>query len=737
MVIRHMRKTGLSLATVTLLAGCGGGGGGGGSVAAAMNFVAETLSGGNFSATALKSRFIDSFASFEAAARDLRETDPRYTRQQINYWYAETDGQAGHNPATEPLYNSYSLAAARVEYAHAAGITGAGQTIAIVDGDFLSGHESLLDAEGNSRVLSYQAPGNPSSITQEDRDHGTSVASVAAGQSGTMIGVAYDAQLLLSSYSSAQDLITGTNLARDLGAVVQNNSWGFPGIGATGDNFQALFGAGRAYSGYLDALRSYTRDGVVVFAADNLRTAAQSSIMEALPLFAPELEAGWLSVISGVPTYDNERILSAARVSAPCAQTARWCLAADGTWMAALADNAASYSTDPVIGTSFAAPVVSGAMALLAQAFPNLTPHDLRARLIATADNGFEGFNATGRLEVIPGSGFFHDYSAEWGHGFVDVRAALLPIGTPVARMADGTVHSVAQPLIAGGGAAGDAVARSLSAVPVMVTDLLGGDFTMPGQALAAPAPVAPVAERLWPAMFGAASRSGLIRAYGGGEMSLRQGSVELALLGPEASGGAGMAGAAPAMAAAIGQSLEAAGGELFIGLNIARDDGTLMPGIGGDASTLAALELAFTRDVGQGGFIELGGTFGVSPGGSGAGMSDRSDLRFNAFRIEAGQKNVLRQGDRLSLGLSMPVAITAGGAEIALPVGRSASGIVHRSIGIDYAPQDREIDLSITYGTPFGPGGELFVGAIHAFNHGHVAGAQDTAALVGFRMAF
>jgi hypothetical protein len=736
MVIRHMRKTGLSLTTITLLAGCGGGGGGG-VAAAAMNFVTETLSGGNFSATALTSRFIDSFAGFEEAARDLRETDPRYTRQQINYWYAETDGQAGRNPATEPLYNSYSLAAARVEYAHAAGITGRGQTIAIVDGDFLSGHETLLDAGLNSRVLSYLAPGNPSNITQEDRDHGTSVASVAAGQSGTMIGVAYDAQLLLSSYSSAQDLINGTNLARDLGAVVQNNSWGFPGIGATGENFQALFGAGRAYEGYLGALRSYSSNGVVVFAADNLRTAGQSSIMEALPLFAPELEAGWLSVISGVPTYDNERILSAERVSAPCLQTARWCLAADGTWMAALATNAASYSTEPVIGTSFAAPVVSGAMALLAQAFPNLTPHDLRARLIATADNGFEGFNATGRLEVIPGSGFFHDYSAEWGHGFLDVRAALLPIGTPVARMADGTAHSVAQPLIAGGGAAGDAVARSLSAVPVLVTDLLGGDFTMPGQALAAPAPVAPVAERLWPAMFGAASRSGLIRAYGGGEMSLRQGGVELALLGPEASGGAGMAGVAPAMAAAIGQSLEAAGGELFIGLNIARDDGTLMPGIGGDASTLAALELAFTRDVGQGGFIELGGTFGVSPGGSGAGMSDRSDLRFNAFRLEAGQSGVLRAGDRLSLGLSMPVAITAGGAEIALPVGRSASGIVHRSIGIDYAPEDREIDLSITYGTPFGPGGELFVGAIHAFNHGHVAGAQDTAALVGFRMAF
>ncbi len=58
--------------------------------------------------------------------------------------------------------------------------------------------------------------------------------------------------------------------------------------------------------------------------------------------------------------------------------------------------------------------------------------------------------------------------------------------------MADGTALSVEQPLINGGGATGDAITRSLEAVPVLVTDLLGGDFTMPGTALAAMAPAAP-----------------------------------------------------------------------------------------------------------------------------------------------------------------------------------------------------------------------------------------------------
>lgn len=733
MYVHHMWKTGLSLTAATLLAGCGGGGGGGAgssvtnTVAAASSFLIETLSGGTFSANALTAGFVTSFASYEDRARELRES-ALYLTQSVE-WYVDSNSN-GRRDLSETLYQSYSLASARIDYAHAAGLTGAGQIIAIVDGDFLPGHEAL-----SGRVASYTPPSDRTNIGPSEVSHGTAVASVAAGASSYMIGVAYDAGLLLNSYSTLQDLTNATNLARDRGAIVQNNSWGFVNSPATSGTFNTALQSTTG-SNYLAALRDYTRNGIVVFAAQNERNATSASIMEALPLFAPELEPGWLAVISGVPNFNNERILSVQRTSAPCLQAARWCLVADGTWNAATADASNGYAL--YVGTSFAAPVVSGAIALLAQAFPNLTAHDLRARLIATADNRFAGFTASGRLEVVPGSGFFHDYSTEWGHGFLDVRAALLPIGTPVARMADGTVQSVSQPLIVSGGATGDAVARSLEAVPVLVTDMLGGDFTMPGDAMAATPTAPPVSERLWSAMFGNVPRSGLMRAYGASEMTLQQGDIRLSLLGPDAGGGHGsLSGAEPTLAAAIGHSVAAAGGELFIGLNIARDDGTLMPGIGGAASTLAALDLAFIRQNAQGAFIEFGGTFGMSPGGSGAALSDRSDIMFNAFRIEAGQTNLLRTGDRLSLGLSLPVAVTSGRAQIALPVARSASGIQHSNVGIDYSPEDREIDLSITYGMPFGPGGEVFLGAIHAINHGHIAGQRDTAAILGFRMTF
>jgi len=717
-VRRYLKKMHLAAVSCLVLAGCGGGGGGGTSTAV-LNLMVETLTGGTFSADAFSvSRYQSITPDWRQAAQNLRNS-ALYQAQQFS-WYVDSNNNTTRDPATEPLFNSFSIASSRVDYAHAAGLSGAGRTIAVMDDGFLASHETIA-----GRVTgSYTGP---------VASHGTAVASILAGSSPTMIGVAPGANLVLGTYDSPENRAAATDLARLSGAIVQNNSWGFVGEPANSETFSRLFANG-SEAPYLEALRSYTRNGVVVFAAGNNPSMTTASIMEALPLFAPELEPGWLTVISGVPSFDDNRILSVQRVSAPCLQAARWCLAADGSWMAANADSNTSYGTSPVIGTSFAAPVVSGAIALLAEAFPTLTAHDLRARLIATADNDFAGFIAAGRLEVIPGSGVFHDYSTEWGHGFLDVRAALLPIGTPVARMADGTAQVADQPMIVGGGATGDAVARSLAAVPVLVTDALGGDFTMPGSALATAPSTPPVSERLWQSMFSRDQRPGVIQAYGGADMAFGAGNFEMAFIAPDTSRAPG---GDPAMAASIGQRIAAAGGEVFIGLNVTRDDGTLLPGIGGQVNTLAALELGFTHQNSNGAFVEMGGSFGLAPGGSGAALSQQSDVRFNAFRLEAGQRDVLRTGDRLRVGVSLPIAVTSGRTEIALPVARSATGIDYRQVGIDYSPRDREINLSLTYDAPVGRGTDLFLGAIHAINHGHVAGQRDTAAILGFRKTF
>ena len=76
-------------------------------------------------------------------------------------------------------------------------------------------------------------------------------------------------------------------------------------------------------------------------------------------------------------------------------------------------------------GTSFAAPQVSGAVALLQAHFPNHSPEALADRLLASANNVI-GFTQTGTVTF--GNGVVHGYSNEAGHGILDIYAALQPI---------------------------------------------------------------------------------------------------------------------------------------------------------------------------------------------------------------------------------------------------------------------------------------------------------------------
>ena len=75
-------------------------------------------------------------------------------------------------------------------------------------------------------------------------------------------------------------------------------------------------------------------------------------------------------------------------------------------------------------GSSYAAPQVSGAVALLASHFPNHTPEQLTDRLLASAKNDI-GFAYLGRLEF--GNGVYHDYSREAGHGVLDIMLLCSP----------------------------------------------------------------------------------------------------------------------------------------------------------------------------------------------------------------------------------------------------------------------------------------------------------------------
>lgn len=201
------------------LAACGGGGGDG---------ATATFSTG---IALLDQFFVESFDAFESTALALVDSNPRY-RLQATSWYVDLNANNQFDPATETLRNTYPLLSSGVHYAHAAGLTGAGAILSIVDDGFRQDHEAFA-----GKSITAQAG-------LATLDHGTIVASVAAGDSPTMIGMAPGADLAFGSYDSLSTLTAATLQARTLGAVAQNNSWGFVNTPVGASSYTAVFGSG-------------------------------------------------------------------------------------------------------------------------------------------------------------------------------------------------------------------------------------------------------------------------------------------------------------------------------------------------------------------------------------------------------------------------------------------------------------------------------------------------------------
>lgn len=702
----------LALLLPVLLAACGGGGGdgtaggstgGGGTGGDAVADAPVVVTGIAF----LDQFFVQSFDAFESAARALVETDARYTRQDIS-WYQDDNGNGRYDPATEPLRNTYPLLSSGVHYAHAAGLTGAGAVLSIIDEGFRTNHEAFA-----GRVVDAQ-------MGLASTDHGTQVASVAAGRSASMIGMAPGASLAFGSYATGATRADATRRAEALGAVAQNNSWGFQNSAATQASYNATFGNASGLD-YLSALRSYARTGVVIFSADNEFTRTEAGLMPALPLFEPGLQAGWLAVVNADAELVGDDVVAAQRISSACLEAAPWCLAAEGTWESATAGATNSYQLGT--GTSFAAPMVSGAMAILAEAFPTLTPHQLRIRLLASADNSFAGFTAAREIELVPG--FSRAISDEWGHGFLDVKAALLPIGRTTATLADGTVYDLSEPLAVEGLATGDAVARALVGIPVAVDDALSARFEVAADSL--------VARRSAPSLGrDLQSRWDSRRDFGccgteswfPGSRTLRAGGdgtiLEVALPGnADGTGSAGLM---------IGRDFVDGPGGLALRVGIGHDDGQLLPrwqAAGG--STILAGELAVAAAIGPGTALEL--TTGI--GGSDSGIA------FNTASAALVSRGIFGAGDRLSLSVGLPVAVSSGSSQITLPVVTMSAGAQAQSIDVNLAPERREMRVGLEYQYPVAGFGNAVIALAHAENRGNVAGQRDTGLFIGFRARF
>jgi subtilase-type serine protease len=320
---------------------------------------------------------------------------------------------AAHAPAlADPFADEFAaqwgLAAVRADAAYAQGFTGAGVVIGIVDAPFNVLHPELFGrAEG--RIYFRLGPFNWdfAPLTGDDTDaldyHGSAVAGVAAAaKDGVgMHGIAYDATLrfLQPVASVGGTAIDGVSVLNGLpwligtGVRVTNHSYGVPA------NSAALTAAGiRAASNLspaLEAAEMLAAAGVLpVFAVGNTNAAIFPTLDSHLPLphLFPELAHKILAVTS---TDINGELAANAY---PCGLAAQWCLAAPGgvgTGAGGIFTLGPGDGYTTLDGTSFAAPHVTGAAALVFQAYPWMNAEQVSQVIRTTAvDIGDPGVDA-------------------------------------------------------------------------------------------------------------------------------------------------------------------------------------------------------------------------------------------------------------------------------------------------------------------------------------------------------
>ncbi len=322
----------------------------------------------------------------------------------------------------------------------------------------------------------------------------------ATGSSREIMGVAYNAGLHFfdineTAGNASSVWASALNNARQYKPVVNNNSW-YQGTwyddtntlitnlyGGSADNYWAntVNGGTTAqdvtdWQAYITALDNFqegdgdgVNGGVIVFAAGNNELEDEPTAMSALPLYYSQLAEAWLAVTYFENTethnisdnWDGTFSLgSISRKGNQCGSAKEFCLSMDAhqlnvagahvdgnsfytaDYWSNAANNKVNSGSDTnaaslLGGTSYAAPMLSGGIALLAQAFPNHTAAQLTDRILASANNTW--FTPQGNTTFTTnGASINHGYHAEWGHGVPDFYAALQPIvnsGNPLSSL--------------------------------------------------------------------------------------------------------------------------------------------------------------------------------------------------------------------------------------------------------------------------------------------------------------
>ncbi len=373
---------------------------------------------------------------------------------------------------------NWALEAINAAEAYAKGFTGEGVTIGFVDFNFdLATSELNVDARSLGAdadiVAIYEAQiGEEASSSP----HGHAVAVTAAGIKNDIDthGVAFDSNVLLVDFFSGVNsrTIIQNNVTNTLsdpwtwlvnnGARIVNKSLGFDeddfisNPPQVSQRFIVDFDTNVVFAGGL----------LVTSGGNNSDNEPSLSNLEALQRLR---NAGFLNSGPGamimVGAVDKNNVIADFSDHAGSGDSRNHFMVAPGVDVIFPYSNENGPGLFVGSGTSFAAPLVSGAAAVLMERWPSLTARDIRNILFETAtDLGEAGVDAV------------------YGHGLLNLNAALSPSGnTTVAVRTVGNSLNVS-PLslaIVSGGAMGDAIRLSDALSNTMITDKFKRDFAV------------------------------------------------------------------------------------------------------------------------------------------------------------------------------------------------------------------------------------------------------------------
>ena len=162
-------------------------------------------------------------------------------------------------------------------------------------------------------------------------------------------------------------------------------------------------------------------DSIFVWAAGN-ESSTESGVLSAIPVAFPEMQGHFVNVVAFDTSTNN-----IAWYSNQCGITQNYCISAPGSLIKA-------DSTDyRLSGTSFATPIVSGAIATIKEAFPYMNSSEITQLLFTTAqDIGAPGIDSV------------------FGWGLLDMEKATKPVGTPKIVLSENNIQPLRATTVSG-----------------------------------------------------------------------------------------------------------------------------------------------------------------------------------------------------------------------------------------------------------------------------------------------